>query len=75
MTEGQEGGLFTDAGISANSGIPTYREKLSGIWAGYDPRDLETAKAFRENRRWYGGGIYGGGSESLKQSQMRHILR
>jgi NAD-dependent deacetylase len=41
--------FFTGAGISADSGIPTYREKLSGIWAGLDPRDLETAKAFREN--------------------------
>ena len=41
--------FFTGAGISADSGIPTYREKLSGIWAGYDPRDLETAKAFRDN--------------------------
>lgn len=41
--------FFTGAGISADSGIPTYREKLSGIWAGYDPRDLETAKAFRED--------------------------
>lgn len=41
--------FFTGAGISADSRIPTYREKLSGIWAGYDPRDLETAKAFRDN--------------------------
>lgn len=41
--------FFTGAGISADSGIPTYREKLSGIWTGYDPRDLETAKAFQEN--------------------------
>lgn len=41
--------FFTGAGISADSGIPTYREKLSGLWSGYDPRDLETAKAFREN--------------------------
>ena len=49
--------FFTGAGISADSGIPTYGEKLSGIWAGYDPRDLETAKAFRENSAlvwgWY----------------------
>ena len=41
--------FFTGAGISADSGIPTYREKLFGIWAGFDPRDLETAKAFRDN--------------------------
>ena len=49
--------FFTGAGISADSGIPTYGEKLSGVWAGYDPRDLETAKAFRENSAlvwgWY----------------------
>ena len=49
--------FFTGAGISADSGIPTYGEKLSGIWAGYDPRGLETAKAFRENSAlvwgWY----------------------
>jgi NAD-dependent deacetylase len=41
--------FFTGAGISAESGIPTYGEKLTGVWAGYDPRDLETAKAFRAN--------------------------
>ena len=41
--------FFTGAGISADSGIPTYRDEFSGIWAGYDPRDLETAKAFRES--------------------------
>lgn len=41
--------FFTGAGISADSGIPTYREKLSGIWSEFDPRDLETAKAFRDN--------------------------
>ncbi len=49
--------FFTGAGISADSGIPTYSENLSGIWAGRDPRDLETAKAFRENAAlvwgWY----------------------
>lgn len=48
---------FTGAGISSDSDIPTYREKLSGIWDEYDPRELETAKAFRENAAlvwgWY----------------------
>lgn len=41
--------FFTGAGISAESGISTYGEKLTGIWAGHDPRDLETAKAYRDN--------------------------
>jgi NAD-dependent deacetylase len=41
--------VFTGAGISVESGIPTYRDPLTGIWAQHDPRTLETASAFREN--------------------------
>lgn len=41
--------FFTGAGISAESGIPTYGDPLTGIWASHDPRNMETAKAFREN--------------------------
>jgi NAD-dependent deacetylase len=40
---------FTGAGISAESGIATYRDPLTGIWAQHDPRTLETANAFRKN--------------------------
>lgn len=49
--------VFTGAGISAESGIPTFRDPLNGIWARYDPRKLETASAFREDAAlvwgWY----------------------
>lgn len=41
--------VFSGAGISAESGIPTYQDPLTGIWAAHDPRSLETARAFREN--------------------------
>lgn len=41
--------VFTGAGISAESGILTYADPMTGTWAPYDPRNLETAKAFREN--------------------------
>ncbi|HEK1690809.1 TPA: NAD-dependent deacylase [Pseudomonas putida] len=41
--------VFTGAGISAESGIPTFRDHLTGLWARHDPQRLETAKAFREN--------------------------
>lgn len=48
---------FSGAGISSESGIATYSEKLTGFWATHDPRHLETAKAFRENPQlvwgWY----------------------
>ncbi|MCE0962202.1 SIR2 family NAD-dependent protein deacylase [Pseudomonas putida] len=41
--------FFTGAGISAESGIPTFRDKLNGLWTKHDPQRLETADAFREN--------------------------
>lgn len=49
--------VFTGAGISAESGIPTFRDPLTGIWARHDPQKLETARAFREDAAlvwgWY----------------------
>lgn len=48
---------FSGAGISAASGIPTYQDRLAGIWSNLDPRELETSRAFRENPKlvwgWY----------------------
>lgn len=48
---------FSGAGISAESGIPTYRDELTGLWARCHPQYLETAKAFRDNAKlvwgWY----------------------
>ncbi|AVX92148.1 NAD-dependent deacylase [Pseudomonas koreensis] len=41
--------FFTGAGISAESGVPTFRDKLTGLWTKHDPERLETADAFREN--------------------------
>jgi NAD-dependent deacetylase len=49
--------VLTGAGISAESGIPTFRDAQTGLWAQYDPRDLATPEAFRRNPRlvweWY----------------------
>lgn len=48
---------LSGAGISAESGIPIYREDLAGLWARHKPQRLDTAKAFRENPHlvwgWY----------------------
>ncbi len=30
--------VLTGAGISAESGVPTFREAQTGVWAQYDPR-------------------------------------
>jgi hypothetical protein len=40
--------VFTGAGISAQSGIPTFREPSIGLWEQHDPALLETASAFRQ---------------------------
>jgi len=49
--------VLTGAGVSAESGIPTFRDALSGLWASYDPEELATPRAFRRNPslvwRWY----------------------
>lgn len=49
--------VLTGAGISAESGIPTFRDAQTGLWAQYSPEDLATPQAFRRNPRlvweWY----------------------
>ncbi len=40
---------LTGAGVSAESGIPTFRDALTGLWAQYDPTGLATRQAFAEN--------------------------
>ena len=37
--------VLTGAGISAESGVPTFRD-AAGLWAGYDPMDVATPEAF-----------------------------
>lgn len=39
--------VFTGAGVSAESGIPTFRDALSGLWESFDPAALAAANAFR----------------------------
>ncbi|MCX4472577.1 NAD-dependent deacylase [Micromonospora sp. NBC_01655] len=41
--------VFTGAGISAESGVPTFRDALTGLWERFDARTLATAKAFRDD--------------------------
>lgn len=43
------GGLcvLTGAGMSAESGIPTFRDALTGHWARFDPMDLASEDGFR----------------------------
>jgi NAD-dependent deacetylase len=49
--------VLTGAGISAESGVPTFRDAQSGLWKKYDPLDLATPEAFLRDPeliwRWY----------------------
>ena len=49
--------VLSGAGLSAESGIPTFREAQSGLWAKFSPQDLATPEAFDANPErvwaWY----------------------
>lgn len=49
--------VFTGAGVSAESGVPTFRQALTGLWARFRPEQLATPAAFETNPRmvweWY----------------------
>lgn len=41
--------VFTGAGMSAESGIPTFRDRAEGLWAKVDPAEVATPHAFGKN--------------------------
>ncbi|NDJ79189.1 MAG: NAD-dependent deacylase [Chloroflexi bacterium] len=49
--------VSTGAGVSKESGIPTFRDALEGLWAQYDPQKLATPRGFLQNPKlvwdWY----------------------
>ena len=48
---------LTGSGVSAESGVPTFRDAQTGLWARYRPEDLATAEAFARDPKlvwdWY----------------------
>jgi NAD-dependent deacetylase len=57
MDEASSVAVLTGAGVSAESGIPTFRDTQTGLWAKYDPMELATPEAFARDpalvSRWY----------------------
>jgi NAD-dependent deacetylase len=41
--------VLTGAGMSAESGIPTFRDAMSGLWSRFDPVELASDEGFRAN--------------------------
>ncbi|HSI05230.1 MAG TPA: Sir2 family NAD-dependent protein deacetylase, partial [Myxococcota bacterium] len=52
MAERMEGGgkltILTGAGVSAESGIPTFRD-MGGLWGSHDIMEVATPEAFARN--------------------------
>ncbi len=57
LREAESVAVLTGSGISAESGVPTFRDAQTGIWARYDPRELATPEAFMRDPglvwEWY----------------------
>lgn len=49
--------VLTGAGMSAESGVPTFRDAQTGLWSKYKPENLATPEAFRDHPQivwdWY----------------------
>jgi NAD-dependent deacetylase len=49
--------VLTGSGISAESGVPTFREAQTGLWEKFDPHELATPEAFLRDPeliwKWY----------------------
>jgi NAD-dependent deacetylase len=57
LAAAQSVAVLTGAGVSAESGVPTFRDALTGLWAKFSPEELATPRAFRSNPQlvweWY----------------------
>lgn len=57
LAQAQHIAVLSGAGISAESGVPTFRDAQTGLWARFRPEDLATEDAFRVNPKlvwdWY----------------------
>lgn len=57
VAEARHIAVLTGAGVSAESGVPTFRDALTGLWARFDPQELATEAAYRANAAqvwsWY----------------------
>ena len=60
--------VLTGAGVSKESGVPTYRDALTGLWANYNFQDLASSQGFLRDPAavwdWY----------EARRSQLRDVL-
>jgi NAD-dependent protein deacetylase/lipoamidase len=75
--------VLTGAGMSAESGIPTFRDALTGLWSRFDPMELASEPGFRaypqrvwdwyaERREWVRAAQPNAGHRALADFARRH---
>lgn len=59
LAQAQRVAVLTGAGVSAESGIPTFRDAQTGHWARFRPQDLASPEAYERDPKmvweWYAG--------------------
>lgn len=57
LDEARTVAVLTGSGLSADSGVPTFRDPQDGLWARYRPEDLASPEAFERDPdtvwQWY----------------------
>jgi len=49
LTQAQRVVVLTGAGVSAESGVPTFRDRQTGLWTNFDAAELATPSAFERD--------------------------
>ena len=65
--------VVTGAGISADSGVPTFRGS-EGLWQYFRAEDLATPEAFARDPRSCGNGTTGDGNSSRPNSPIQPMM-
>lgn len=83
VQQAQNIAVLTGAGVSAESGVPTFRDVQTGYWARFRPEDMATEEGFRSHPQrvwdWYqyrrdllAGVSPNAGHQALADFQRRH---
>ena len=60
--------------VSAESGIPTFRDKENGLWSQFSRNIWPHQKVLFRTKRWFGPGMSGAGIWSCKRNPMQGIV-
>ena len=66
--------ILTGAGISAESGLGTFRDE-DGLWTQYDLNDVATPEGFARNPHWFMNSTMPAAPIASRPAQMQRMMR